>query len=150
MQGNDILEVLQRDWATGPTLRCVCSVDEDWMEPVALPASYVINTGTKNGPGEHWVAFYISQRGHCDYFESSGSPPPSPILRWIEKRSTSVSYNTLWLQGPTSDVCGQYCVYFLRERARCRPMRDILADFKELDFKYNDAKVARAVSRMPR
>ena len=142
------MRLLQQDPYVGPTLRCVCSVDESWMEPVTLPASYVINTDTKEGPGDHWVAFYISKGNHCDYFDSAGAMPIPPIARWLDERVKTVRYNDQWLQSPTSSVCGQYCIYFLRERARNRTIDDILTDFREYQFKYNDRRVARAVSRI--
>ena len=141
MEGQEILNILQRDRAVGPTLRGVCSIDEPWPEPVMVPASYVINTDTKTGPGEHWVAFYISADGHCDYFESLGTAPIRPIWKWLKKRTKSVIFNKQWLQSPVSEVCGHYCIYFLRARARGRSLGDILTDFQEYDFEQNDNKV---------
>lgn len=76
---------------------------------------YIINTDEHDEPGEHWVAVFVNTRG-TDYFDSYGRPPiDKRILKFL---GSNVSYNSRMLQGPTSRVCGHYCVYFIKHRSK--------------------------------
>ena len=105
--------------------------------PRCEPGGYVCNTAPSSHPGEHWVAFYCTEK-QVDYFDSYGRRPPVGILSALHDRD--VICNTRCLQSPFSSVCGQYCVYFLLQRMRHETMSSIIAQF-EHNVDYNDQLV---------
>ena len=54
-------------------------------------------------------------------------------------------YNDKPLQGLDSDVCGDYCLFYLLHRARNVDMNTIESRFKRYDSQWNDAQVAKSV-----
>ena len=47
------------------------------------------------------------------YFDSYGLPPFIPSIQsFINRKCIVRDYNTIQLQGPTSNVCGKYCFIF--------------------------------------
>lgn len=145
MEGVDISIILRTDSVASKSYKGVFSLDEHWPSPVPLPACYVINSGTKTGPGEHWLAFYIDSDRSCDYFDSMGTAPIKPIYKWLNAHCTVVHYNKNWLQSPTSDACGAYAVYFLLKRSRGASLGDVVNKFEPYKFEYNDALVVQLV-----
>ncbi|XP_036150790.1 uncharacterized protein LOC118648558, partial [Monomorium pharaonis] len=77
-----------------------------WTRSTAI----VANTDNHNQPGEHWVAFYVDERGTGTYFDSYGLPPlDSRFLLRLRRNSAKYRWNTVPLQGLLSQTCGQYC-----------------------------------------
>ena len=122
MQGIDLEIIARTDPSISQYFMGVFSIDSDWPEPLYPPASYIINTDTENGPGEHWISFFIDNNGHADYFDSYGFPPNETTLKWLRNRASHIYFNTHCLQGPLSTVCWAYCLYFLHMRSRHIPM----------------------------
>ena len=144
MNGVSLELLCRKDPVLSKEFRGVLTLTEinSWPEPHAyLPVGHIINTETKkNGPGEHWVALYISRDGYCDYFDSYGTAPLEPIYRWLLERDlTPVHYNKKWLQSPKEKICGAYCLLFLKMRARGFGMTRILTLFTDGDHAWNDA-----------
>ena len=54
-------------------------------------------------------------------------------------------YNDLLLQGLTSDVCGDYCLFYLIHRTRNMNLKVIQAKFRIKDSQWNDTQVAQFV-----
>lgn len=108
---------IRRITMTHPLLKSsfedVLSIDEV-RQPSKTPASFIYNTDPADKPGEHWVAVYYTRQGQFWYFDSLAQPPPtefiimySPLIHW-----------TMPVQSVFSNVCGQYCIYFLYLCAR--------------------------------
>lgn len=85
----------------------------------------VFNTDTSNGPGEHWVSFFLDMinRTVC-FFDSSGDEPQEPVkrlLKKIEKQSkemkcpVKVVINKKQFQYDNSS-CGIYSLFFIITR----------------------------------
>ena len=80
------------------------------------PYGFIVNTDTGNLPGRHWLAFYYTSEDISEFFDSYGhSPEHFPF-------ESS-------LQGRTSDVCGQYSLYYLLDRCRGVSMKTIVDQF---------------------
>lgn len=80
----------------------------------SLPAGLVVNTDNHTGPGEHWVAMYVDDKGRGLYFDSYGLPPIIPQhLARLRRNCKFYRYSLKQLQSDTSSVCGQFCVVFL-------------------------------------
>lgn len=81
----------------------------------------VINTDPHDQPGTHWVCLYLDG-DTVEYFDSYGFPPLySEIQEFIDRNSNHMKYNENHYQELDSNVCGQYCVYFLHHRHRRGP-----------------------------
>ena len=77
------------------------------------PAGFVANTDPEGEPGQHWVAMYQkSPFAQLEYFDSYGYDPSFYDFNLPD----SLTFSDRQLQSPGSDVCGNYCVYFLAHR----------------------------------
>ena len=80
--------------------------------PVQPPHALIINTDSKNLPGKHWVAIYITENGQGEVMDTH---------RWIN--------NKYLIQPPKSDSCGQFCADYLIRRSLADSMDSVLAIF---------------------
>lgn len=96
------------------------------------PKSFVVNTDPKNLPGSHWIAIYFEDEQHGEFFDSYGHHPNiynEYFLNFMNTHSTEWKHNEKGLQSAFSNVCGQYCIYFLYYRSRGIPMSSIVNRF---------------------
>lgn len=114
--------------------------------------SLVLNTDPSHLPGEHWLAivknqtliYFIDSYGR-HYTDSSFE---TPFIKTVEKLigQNKVVYNKMWLQQLTSNVCGDYCVYFIRELSK-NSFKKCLAVFSD-DLRKNDKHVLNYVKNI--
>lgn len=99
----------------------------------------VINTDPHTKPGMHWIAIYVDSSGHGLFFDSYGNPPfvPDHINR-LRKNCKTFRWNSLQLQSPLSDVCGQFCIMFLQYMSNGLGFEKFISNFSD-DLKKNDA-----------
>lgn len=83
------------------------------------PCALVINTDVSSGPGQHWVACYVSSpTSVVEFFDSYGKLPAYyPNLRVTTMSRRVRRLSTASFQSSRSLVCGHYCVFFLCKRA---------------------------------
>jgi hypothetical protein len=78
----------------------------------------VVNLQDSSGPGTHWVAYYIRNRGSCAYyFDSFGLQPPLEIRRYLSEQlidKSGLITNQHRIQGANEVICGQYCLFVLK------------------------------------
>ena len=92
--------------------------------------AFIVNTDVDTKPGMHWCAMYFSDSGHAEYWDSYGLPPQNHYFRTaIGDNSRSYIYNSIKLQNDSSDVCGQFCLYYLMLRLRGRSLKEIVKTF---------------------
>jgi len=83
--------------------------------------SLVINTDKSTLPGDHWLVllrkdstvYFIDSygRNYNDFtFEKDFT---NTVKKYVGDEK--IHHNKIWLQRLTSNVCGMYCVYFVRE-----------------------------------
>lgn len=117
--------------------------------------SFVLNSDPSHMPGEHWIC--VELRGSSAVFFDSFALPPavySEQLHNLVYDRFNVWTNLTRLQGSSSNVCGQYCIYALQMLSRgCSPNR-LLHPFSD-DLTHNDRWIARhfaqtVVKRYPR
>jgi hypothetical protein len=108
------------------------------------PCGFVANTDPSGKPGTHWIAFYFPSEGEGEFFDSYGRSPNyyKEFKKFLGKHSWD--YNERKLQSDWSDVCGQYCIFYLSYRARSVSMKKIVQMFSN-DTMLNDQKVFRFV-----
>ena len=113
------------------------------------PAGLISNTDPHDLPGTHWVAMYFPSPGISEFFDSYGFPPEVYGMEDYILRNVTM-YNDLPLQGLTSDVCGDYCLFYLLHRARNKDLNTIASKFRIHDSQWNDAQVAQFVHKHTR
>ena len=107
-----------------------------------FPACFVVNTDPSGKPGSHWVAIYIDENKHGEYFDSYGRPPVVlAVVNFLNENCPCWHYNEQQVQGLFSSVCGHYCIYFLLQRAYGLPLALILDKFSWKDLEENDQLV---------
>lgn len=120
MDTDQLKNVLSRD--LGSSFGGVYPVDLIPDHLISNQKAIVINLDPHYKPGSHWVCLYLSGN-RVEYFDSYGLPPFSKNIKvFIDKNSKDIHYNQRRYQDFNTDVCGQYCVYFLHERHRRGPM----------------------------
>ena len=72
----------------------------------------VFNTHHKDKPGQHWLAIYALSNSPIEFFDSFGMPPSFYGL------SNSFVHTRSSFQSFTSDLCGNYALYFIFMRSR--------------------------------
>ena len=144
MDGEQILRILQKNEGINKGEYGVFSADT--IPPVEqYPSAYIVNTDNSNLPGQHWVSFFFeNKKKKAEYFDSYGL---LPIRRtFLEILPQTFKYSSHMIQGLESITCGEYCIYFLQERAKGKRMQQIISSFSQ-DTDWNDVKVSKYVSR---
>ena len=112
-----------------------------------FPCGFVANTDPSSEPGRHWVALYFPSKETAEFFDSYGQPPDlygKFFEDFLDKHSYEWEFNSHKLQSTWSNVCGQYCIFYLSHRARGYSMKNIIQLFSD-DTKINDRKVYQFV-----
>lgn len=92
-----------------------------------LPCAIVLNTDKHNEKGSHWLAIYIQDEKTLEFFYSFGLPPETygeDITRFV-KKYPRIQWNKTTLQSLTSNVCEQYCIFFIVKRCQGLCMNSI-------------------------
>ena len=93
------------------------------------------------------MLFYFDGGGRAEFFDSYGKSPEyynEQFVTCLQRNSVVQSYNSEKLQNDSSNVCGQYCLFYLIHRLRNRSMYSILKLFENIDF--NDQYVYDYIS----
>ena len=86
------------------------------------PCCFVANTDPEGKPGAHWLAFYYDYPNVVDFFDSYGM---HPSLYSFDVPNI-LSFNPIQFQSYSSNVCGQYCIYFLSKRSVSKSLSEIV------------------------
>ena len=101
---------------------------------ITRPFALVFNTDPHNKPGQHWLAIYGSTHGSLELFDSFGKPPSFYGL------SDSFIYSSSSFQSFTSDLCGNYALYFIYLRSRNISFNKIVSILKSFSVPDNHVK----------
>ena len=105
-----------------------------------FPCGFVANTDPSTEPGTPWVAFYFPSIGKGEFFDSYGHRPQYYGFDETE------TWNTRTLQSSWSEVCGQYCIFYLYHKSRGYSMSKIVNLFTD-KANLNDCNVACYVKK---
>ncbi|VDI84252.1 Hypothetical predicted protein [Mytilus galloprovincialis] len=122
----------------------VCCAEELPADISHRPMTYVVNTDTCDGPGKHWVAFHFPSTGPAEFFDSLGRSPEYYHRRFrnvLIANGPQYRFSTTQVQPGSSDMCGLFCVHFVKMRYRNISMEDIVKDFSSRDLMSNDDKL---------
>jgi len=94
----------------------------DKLNPKIYPIYLVVNNQEAGKPGEHWTALYRkNNKSDLEFFCSYGlgvvAYPPNFRL-FAKKLRCNIIQNIKPLQAIGSNVCGQYCIYFLFKKMK--------------------------------
>lgn len=78
------------------------------------PFSFIVNTQAGNLPGEHWIAVSCEPKRVALVFDPLGNYYPPFLIHYLAKRFTKIYFNKIQYQNPSSRVCGQLCLQFLK------------------------------------
>ena len=124
------------------TKKNFCGVFAADMLPKSLntfPCGFVANTDPSTELGTHWVAFYFSSREKGEFFDSYGHPPEyyGESFKFYKPEI----WNKCKIQSSWSEVCGQYCIFYLYQKSQGYSMSKIVNMFTN-DTNLNDCNVA--------
>lgn len=92
------------------------------------PSCMIANTDMHQEPGKHWVAFFFTEDGKGEFFDSFGMPPQHYNLdwkKWLESNSYSWTYNRHCVQPILSATCGLHALFYLLHRCTGMTMSKI-------------------------
>ena len=137
-------------------LTLACSKDEDISKnnflgvfaadkiPHFIPpfCCFIMNTDRQGLEGEHWVCIFC-KGGMKFYFDSYDGNEIYGNENWRQFLSKEWNRNNIVLQQLDSDVCGDYCIYFLKKMSCMEtPSLEFLKkEFDEDDPFSNDYRV---------
>ena len=116
-----------------------------------IPPFFIFNTDPAHLPGTHWVAMYVNNNVP-EFFDSIGKPPSyyhKSFEYLLVNRGPAYRYNSQRLQGRDSEMCGQYCVYYVWMRNRGYSMKEIVNSFSE-NLAHNDKIVSQFYNKLLR
>ena len=88
---------------------------------VTRPFALVFNTDPHNKPGQHWLAIYGPNNGPIELFDSFGMPPS------FYGFTNSFIHSNFSFQSLSSDLCGNYTLYFIYNRSRNISFKEIVS-----------------------
>lgn len=98
----------------------------------------VINLDPSYKSGSHWVTICLNMDGCNEYFDSYGKKPPEIITNYLK---ASYILQKKQLQGNTSTVCGQWCIYYIWQKCNGATLKEISDSFKTSQKEKNDRHV---------
>ena len=116
----------------------------------SYPCGFLANTDLSSQPGTHWLAFFV-YNDTVECFDSFGQSPGAynPLFsRWIEHHARHLRVNYTRVQSDYSDVCGLYCVFFLRQRILGYSTTHILHHFSTGQLETNDKHILKLFKRV--
>ena len=145
MNSSQIYKILSRDPASARSFAGVFPSDKI---PIIqnFPCSIVLNTDKHDEKGTHWLAVYIQDKRNLEFFDSFGLPPQAygeDISKFVENYPR-IHWNKTILQSLTSNVCGQYCIFFIVKRCQALCMTSIV---NVLSRKKNDFRMFQFVKK---
>ena len=146
MNTSQLLCIMSADPVLRASMLGVYAADE--IPKYVRYGRFIANTDASSKPGKHWCAFYFDGTGQSEFFDSYGKPPDyynNTFSSCLHNNSTVHLYNSKRLQSSSSNVCAQYCAYFLIHRARGQNIKDIVETLQTIQ--HRDQYVYDYVSR---
>ena len=99
--------------------------------PIAItryPYAFVVNVDESHQPGSHWIAIFVCSPSRVEYFDSLASTPTDNyhIGEYLKQFPIVAKNSKFPLQNPFSNVCGQFCIYFIINRCEGISFDDIV------------------------
>ena len=115
--------------------------------------SIIINVDNSTLPGSHWTALVV-RGNNAYYFDSFGRlydnfSFPADYRESLQKicLGKKVVFQNRVLQGFHSNMCGEYCVYFIKQLGKRFNFNEIFRGFTE-NLNSNDKKIIKLYKSM--
>lgn len=109
----ELWQVSLQDPVLASTMRGVFPSDKlPVIHTYMYPSALIANTDPHDQPGTHWIAMYFLSPHESEFIDSYGFPPETYDMDGYIVRENTY-YNDKPLQGVNSDVCGDYCLFYL-------------------------------------
>ena len=138
-----IKQALESNRFTKKNFCGVFAADELPKSLDTFPCGFIANTDPSTKPGTHWVAFYFPSHEKGEFFDSYGHPPEHYKSFKFYKPEI---WNNRKIQSSWSEVCGQYCIFYLYHKSRGYSMSKIVNMFTN-NTSLNDCNVACYVKK---
>ena len=94
--------------------------------------NYIINLDDTGNDGTHWTSLII-KKNVSFYYDSYGCPPPEQIIEFCKRgKKQHLYYNTRVIQDLESELCGFYCLAFLKYVNNCKDLLKSSNDFSNM------------------
>lgn len=128
----------------------VCAIDQlKYIRSESF--SIIVNNEPSTSPGMHWIALHKPQHANVvEFFDSFALPTKfygKEIQCFLQKNGTYVETSTAQYQSDLSNVCGNFCLYFLVLRSKGVSFTNVLSSFSLTNLKHNDELVTHFVSK---
>lgn len=120
----------------------VCAADQITIQHGRF---VICNTDTSGGRGKHWVTFYFNVNGPYEFFDSLGKPPNYYGFQHLLDRPYWMNCDQI--QDSHSNVCGQYCIFYVMNSDAGKTMKNIVQPFNIHDRTMNDDYVVNFVNK---
>ena len=98
------------------------------------PIFIIINTHTKNLPGQHWLVIFIDKYKNGEIFDSLATPVSYYVSRWLNQFTRKWKRNNLAYQHPLTTTCGAFAIYYVMKRLKATCQENVLKTFKDNTF----------------
>ena len=79
----------------------------------------IVNLDTLGGKGTHWVSYLNKpNEKYVEYFDSYGLAPPEELENYLLTSQKLIIYNSTEMQKRNSELCGYFCIFYIRLRNR--------------------------------
>lgn len=134
---------------TLPMYTAVCAKDQ-LVDIKKKSFAVICNNQKSTESGMHWTGFFKTDGSNVvEFFDSFAMPLEfygSEFVEFCSKFSGKVRISTNQFQSNESDYCGNYCLYFLIQRSRCKTFDNVISKFSTINFLQNDQIVKEFVN----
>lgn len=133
LSGKDLVDKVRKN-ADKETLLAfygTCAIDDLPEYIHSRPFFLLVNTHTKNLPGEHWIAILIDENRYGELFDSLALPVSNILIRWLNRFTKKWKKNGRSFQPLLSATCGAFALYFILNRLRVNSFETLTASFSD-------------------
>jgi hypothetical protein len=102
----------------------------------SYPTCLIANADNSNEKGSHWLSVYVQSPNEVNFFDSyaediSKYKDIEHFVYSVSKQQPPLQLTDSPLQGETSDVCGHWCILFIRLRSKGLSFNDFVNIFND-------------------
>ena len=86
----------------------------------------IINLDDSMGGGSHWICYRNVDKQYCEYFDPFGLIMPNEIKNYLKTSGKKMVYSSDEIQERDSVLCGYWCLYYLLETQKGKPLFDVI------------------------
>ena len=101
------------------------------------PQAWILNSEPSSSPGQHWTAAFLNTKNQLIYFDSCADEPSDDLQKFLS-RFASASKMQFRVQDYFSEVCGQYCIYFIYSLCKGKSFSKFCSKFSRSNLAKND------------